>query len=58
MPTWLIVVIALVAVLPGVAVILIGVIALFLSPPPHDPLLRPTTTTTTTTTERDSDDAV
>jgi hypothetical protein len=53
MPTWLIVVIALVAVLPGVAVILIGVIALFLSPPPYDPLLRPTTTTL----EHDPEDA-
>jgi hypothetical protein len=27
------------SVLPGVAVILMGVVALFLSPPPHDPLL-------------------
>lgn len=42
MPTWLIVVIVVVAVLPGAAVILIGVLSLFLSTPPHDPLLGPT----------------
>jgi hypothetical protein len=39
MPNWLIIVIVLIAVVPGVAVILIGVVALFMSPPAHDPLL-------------------
>jgi hypothetical protein len=38
-PTWLVILIVLVAVVPGAAVILIGVLALFLSPPAHDPLL-------------------
>jgi len=38
-PNWLIILIVLIAVVPGAAVILIGVIALFLSPPAHDPLL-------------------
>jgi hypothetical protein len=41
MPNWLIILIVIVAVLPGVAIILIGVVALFLSPPAHDPLLDP-----------------
>ena len=39
MPNWLMILIVIVAVLPGVAIILIGVVALFLSPPAHDPLL-------------------
>jgi hypothetical protein len=39
MPNWLIILIVLIAVVPGVAVILIGVVALFLSPPAHDPML-------------------
>jgi len=39
MPNWLIILIVLIAVVPGVAVILIGVVALFMSPPAHDPLL-------------------
>jgi hypothetical protein len=41
MPNWLIIMIVIVAVIPGVAIILIGVVALFLSPPAHDPLLAP-----------------
>jgi hypothetical protein len=39
MPNWLIILIVLLAVVPGAAVILIGVVALFLSPPAYDPLL-------------------
>jgi hypothetical protein len=39
MPTWLIILIVFIAVVPGAAVILIGVVALFMSPPAHDPLL-------------------
>jgi hypothetical protein len=39
MPNWLIILLVLLAVVPGAAVILIGVVALFLSPPAHDPLL-------------------
>ena len=39
MPNWLIILIVLIAVVPGAAVVLIGVVALFLSPPAHDPLL-------------------
>jgi hypothetical protein len=39
MPTWLIILLVLIAVVPGAAVILIGLVALFMSPPAHDPLL-------------------
>ena len=39
MPNWLIVLIVLIAVVPGAVVIVIGIVALFRSPPPHDPLL-------------------
>jgi hypothetical protein len=40
MPNWLVILGVLIAVVPGLAVIVIGVVALFLSPPPHDPLLQ------------------
>jgi hypothetical protein len=39
MSNWLIILVVLIAVVPGAAVILIGVVALFMSPPAHDPLL-------------------
>ena len=39
MPNWLLILIALFAIVPGAAIILIGVVALILSPPAHDAML-------------------